>query len=217
MLAAWSPAGPAEAPDRPGRDRHRHRPDPERAGRLVVRKPCGRASAWSTGASTSTPRRPSPTASCPRRLAGPRPATPAAAGLRLVRSRCRPGCLHAATAWSQYGHAARKVTLVPWALVEPGSAGAAGAGGPSRAVRRRAALGLLYSGNFGRAHSFAEFLDLARRLRGSGVQFCFGVRGNRAEELRAAVQPDDTNVRLAGFAPGGGAWPSGWPRRTSTW
>ncbi len=100
----------------------------------------------------------------------------------------------------QYGHAARKVTLVPWALVEPAAVERS-----EPAVRRElfgdAPLGLLYSGNFGRAHAFAEFLDLARRLRTSGVQFCFGVRGNRAEELRAAVRPDDTNIRLAGFAP----------------
>jgi glycosyltransferase involved in cell wall biosynthesis len=44
-------------------------------------------------------------------------------------------------------------------------------------------------------------LDLARRLRGSGVHFSFGVRGNRAEELRKAVQPDDSNISFAGFAP----------------
>jgi glycosyltransferase involved in cell wall biosynthesis len=99
-----------------------------------------------------------------------------------------------------YGHAARKVTLVPWALVEPEEVER-----PEPSVRRElfgdAPLGLLYSGNFGRAHSFADFLELARRLRGTGARFCFGVRGNRAEELRAAIRPDDDNVALAGFAP----------------
>jgi glycosyltransferase involved in cell wall biosynthesis len=99
-----------------------------------------------------------------------------------------------------YGHTCRKVTLVPWALAEPEQVEP-----PDPATRRElfgdGALGLLYSGNFGRAHSCTEFLDVARCLRGSGVQFCFGVRGNRAEELRAAVGPEDTNVRLAGFAP----------------
>lgn len=99
-----------------------------------------------------------------------------------------------------YGHTSRQVTLVPWALDEPPRPEAA-----DPATRRELfgerPLGLLYSGNFGRAHSFAEFLELARRLRGDGVQFCFGVRGNRAEELRAAVGPDDTNVGFAGFAP----------------
>ncbi len=38
-------------------------------------------------------------------------------------------------------------------------------------------------------------------MRNDGVRFFFGVRGNRAAELRAAVRPDDANVRLAGFAP----------------
>jgi glycosyltransferase involved in cell wall biosynthesis len=99
-----------------------------------------------------------------------------------------------------YGHTCRKATLVPWALAEPAEVEA-----PDPATRRElfgdSPLGLLYSGNFGRAHSYADFLELARRLRGSGVHVCFGVRGNRAEELRAAVRPDDSNVSLAGFAP----------------
>jgi glycosyltransferase involved in cell wall biosynthesis len=99
-----------------------------------------------------------------------------------------------------YGHAGRKVTLVPWALVEPERPAH-----PDPSVRRElfgdSPLGLLYSGNFGRAHSYEDFLRLARRLRGDGITFCFGVRGNRAEELRSTVRPDDTNVRLAGFAP----------------
>jgi glycosyltransferase involved in cell wall biosynthesis len=99
-----------------------------------------------------------------------------------------------------YGHTGRKVTLAPWALVEPEEPAR-----PDPSARRAlfgdGRLGLLYSGNFGRAHSFHDFLQLARRLRGDGVRFCFGVRGNRAEELRAAIRPDDTNVSLAGFAP----------------
>jgi glycosyltransferase involved in cell wall biosynthesis len=99
-----------------------------------------------------------------------------------------------------YGHRSKKVTLVPWALVEPDVIEL-----PDQAVRTElfgdATLGLLYSGNFGRAHSYAEIIELARRLRGAGVAFCFGIRGNCADEVRTAVQPDDSNVRLAGFAP----------------
>src|SRR5262249_39131512 len=64
----------------------------------------------------------------------------------------------------QYGHAARKATLVPWALAEPGLVEP-----PDPAVRQKlfgdSRLGILYSGNFGRAHSYAEILELARRLR----------------------------------------------------
>jgi glycosyltransferase involved in cell wall biosynthesis len=99
-----------------------------------------------------------------------------------------------------YAPACRKVTLVPWALAEPAEV-AAPDPGTRRDLFGDAPLGLLYSGNFGRAHTFQEFLDLARRLRGAGVHCCFGVRGNRADELRAAVRPEDVNVSMAGFAP----------------
>jgi glycosyltransferase involved in cell wall biosynthesis len=99
-----------------------------------------------------------------------------------------------------YQFPARQVTLVPWALCEPPEAVT-----PDPATRRElfgdAPLGVLYSGNFGRAHAYEDFLELARRLRDDGVRFCFGVRGNQAEELRRAVRPDDTNVSFAGFAP----------------
>jgi glycosyltransferase involved in cell wall biosynthesis len=98
-----------------------------------------------------------------------------------------------------YEHDSRKVTLVPWALSEPKDVLC-----PDRAVREQlfgnAALGLLYSGNFGRAHSYEEFLELARLLRDENIRFCFGVRGNRASELQVAVRDADRNVRLAGFA-----------------
>lgn len=94
----------------------------------------------------------------------------------------------------------RQVTLTPWALAEPPRPVE-----PDPATRAElfgdAKLGLLYSGNFGRAHSHGEFLDLARRLRSSPVRLCFAGRGNRVDELRAAVRPDDANVGFAGFAP----------------
>ncbi len=132
----------------------------------------------------------------------------------------------------RYGSPARQTTLVPWALVEPETVEK-----PDPAVRRElfgdARLGLLYSGNFGRAHAFEEFLELARCLRPSspphpaggrgqgeggtpssplhptggrgqgegGIHFAFGCRGKRADELRAALRPEDTNITLAGFVP----------------
>ncbi len=100
----------------------------------------------------------------------------------------------------RYNTPARHVTLVPWALSEPAEVVSA-----DPATRHElfgeAKLGLLYSGNFGRAHSYEELLELARSLRGEPIHFCFGVRGNQAAELRAAVQADDTNVSFAGFAP----------------
>ena len=101
---------------------------------------------------------------------------------------------------ARYRPRARQVTLTPWALAEPSAPVE-----PDPATRRElfgdAKLGLLYSGNFGRAHSYSEFLDLARRLRSDGVRVCFAGRGNRMDELKAAVRPDDANVGFAGFAP----------------
>jgi glycosyltransferase involved in cell wall biosynthesis len=99
-----------------------------------------------------------------------------------------------------YGHQSRKVTLPPWALAEPDAVAL-----PDPQTRRDlfggSSLGLLYSGNFGHAHSADEFLELARCVRDDGVHICFGVRGNSVNQLRAAVRPDDTNVSFAGFAP----------------
>jgi glycosyltransferase involved in cell wall biosynthesis len=101
---------------------------------------------------------------------------------------------------AEYNSPSMVETLTPWALVEPSEVSV-----PDPAVRNglfgEANLGLLYSGTFGRAHSYAEFLELARLLRGRGVGFCFAGRGNRADELRAAVTPADDNVTFAGFAP----------------
>ena len=72
-----------------------------------------------------------------------------------------------------------------------------------RALFPRAKLALLYSGTMGRAHDFEALLRLARACRrrsGDAVSICFAVRGNRADELRAAVGADDTNVSLVDFA-----------------
>jgi colanic acid biosynthesis glycosyl transferase WcaI len=101
---------------------------------------------------------------------------------------------------ASYAPESQQVTLTPWALVEPEAPPP-----PDPVVREAlfgdAPLGLLYSGTFGRAHSYAEFLELARRLRGAGATFCFAGRGNRTDELRSAVTPEDDNVHFAGFAP----------------
>lgn len=99
-----------------------------------------------------------------------------------------------------YGSGWARRTIVPWALSElPGPAA------PEPELRRRhfgdTRLAVLYSGNFGRAHSFREFLELARRMRSSGAQFRWSVRGNAVDDLRSEIRPDDTNVGLLGFVP----------------
>ncbi len=99
-----------------------------------------------------------------------------------------------------YAHGARSVTLVPWAVVEP-QVVSDGDSVTRAELFGDASLGLLYSGNFGRAHSCDTILELARALRDDGARFCFAVRGNRVNELHAAVRPSDVNVSFASFAP----------------
>ncbi len=55
----------------------------------------------------------------------------------------------------------------------------------------------------GRAHDHRALLAVARACRrhcGNDVTFCFAARGNRHDELLAAVSAEDTNVRFAPFA-----------------
>ena len=103
---------------------------------------------------------------------------------------------------ADYRTGAIQETLVPWALSEAESPA------PVDAAARvtlfpRAKLALLYSGTMGRAHDFEPFLHLARACRarsGDAVSICFAARGNRADELRRAIRPDDQNVSFAPFA-----------------
>jgi glycosyltransferase involved in cell wall biosynthesis len=98
-----------------------------------------------------------------------------------------------------YKSLAKMVTLTPWALSE--SKGPAEADPEERAkLFGDARLGLMYSGNFGRAHAYEEILQLVRLLREHNIKLVFSVRGNRERALREAVQEDDTNVSFRGFA-----------------
>ena len=101
---------------------------------------------------------------------------------------------------SAYDHQAKEATLVPWALYEPPTIPPVDEN-VRLSLFRDSKLGLMYSGNFGRAHSYQEFLELARSLRGESIHFSFGIRGNAAQQLKEAITPQDTNISLAGFAP----------------
>jgi glycosyltransferase involved in cell wall biosynthesis len=103
---------------------------------------------------------------------------------------------------AKYENSAMRASVPPWALTEPAAAPRA----PDPVVRQqlfgRAKLGLLYSGNLGRAHGLRQLLNLARACRtrsGSDIAFCFSCRGHRLDELRAALVPEDSNVRIAPF------------------
>ncbi|HVY40772.1 MAG TPA: glycosyltransferase family 4 protein [Polyangia bacterium] len=100
-----------------------------------------------------------------------------------------------------YGSGARQATLTPWALADAAQQPA------DPAVRQQlfgdTKLALLYAGTMGRAHDHRALLAVARACRrrcGNDVTFCFAARGNRHDELLAAVSADDTNVRFAPFA-----------------
>lgn len=101
---------------------------------------------------------------------------------------------------NQYGSRAQKLTITPWSLVEPNSIPTAD---PStrHELFGDAKLGLLYSGNLGRAHQFEDFVTLARQLQGEAIHVCFAGRGPRLTELELMVQATDTNISFAGFAP----------------
>jgi colanic acid biosynthesis glycosyl transferase WcaI len=100
---------------------------------------------------------------------------------------------------SRYGPSMSHRTLTPWALAEPERPLPVNPGERTR-LFGNARSGLLYSGNFGRAHSVCRVLSLARRVRGTGISFAFSVRGNGEVMLRSEIVPSDTNVVLCPFA-----------------
>ena len=81
----------------------------------------------------------------------------------------------------------KHLTLTPWALIEPEKVLEA-----VEKVREDlfgdAKLGLLYSGNLGRAHVYKPFLELARRVSGDSIAFCYAGRGPRMDELRSELR-----------------------------
>jgi colanic acid biosynthesis glycosyl transferase WcaI len=101
-----------------------------------------------------------------------------------------------------YQTGVRQETLVPWALAE--SDRPQPIDGAARAeLFGDARLALLYSGTMGRAHDFELFVRLARACRarsGDRIRICFAARGNRFDDLRRAVEPEDRNITLAPFA-----------------
>lgn len=98
-----------------------------------------------------------------------------------------------------YKSPARRATLTPWALAEPKAPLAVDT------IARRSAFGdapllLMYSGSFGRSHSFAEILHIARNMRHVDAHFAFSIAGNRADAVRKAVREDDRNISFLPFA-----------------
>jgi glycosyltransferase involved in cell wall biosynthesis len=84
-------------------------------------------------------------------------------------------------------------TLVPWAIQESLEVTPV-----NESERRRlfgaSRLALMYSGSLGRAHSFENVLELARRLRARDIKIAFSISGHYATDLRRSIRPDDENV-----------------------
>jgi hypothetical protein len=99
-----------------------------------------------------------------------------------------------------YGGSASCVTLTPWALVEPTDALSTDFS-ERKKVFGDVGLAILYSGNFGRAHCYDLFLDLARDLCQKDIKFAFSIRGNCADKVKKAVTDNDRNIIFAPFAP----------------
>jgi colanic acid biosynthesis glycosyl transferase WcaI len=103
------------------------------------------------------------------------------------------------TILQRYPSTAKRETIVPWAFEEP-DAPLPMAVSERNAVFGNAPLALLYSGSFGRAHSYKEILDLAELLHPRGAKLVFSVRGKRQDELRKAVQERDAGIEFVPFA-----------------
>lgn len=95
------------------------------------------------------------------------------------------GCMRRRLA--RYGSPAAIQTIVPWALVEPEEPLPA-AGQARHELFGDSRLALLYSGNFGRAHSWEGIPELASALQPGGGRIVFTVRGNAVPQLRQAAE-----------------------------
>jgi glycosyltransferase involved in cell wall biosynthesis len=100
---------------------------------------------------------------------------------------------------ANYGSAARFLTVTPWALSEP-SVELRPDISERQIIFGHARLTLMYSGTFGRAHSYEEILSLARAVRGKSIHIAFSIRGNRTEELLRSLSADDENISFVPFA-----------------
>ena len=98
-----------------------------------------------------------------------------------------------------YRSTARRVTLTPWALEEPEKPAAIDCS-ERRELFGDAVLGLMYSGNFGRAHSFELILKAISLLGEAGAKLAFSVRGNSQDLLRSAVHDSGLKIRFVDFA-----------------
>jgi glycosyltransferase involved in cell wall biosynthesis len=97
-----------------------------------------------------------------------------------------------------YEPGGRQVTLTPWALSEPHGALAVDSH-ERQTIFATSRLALMYSGNFGRAHSSDLMLELIHRLAPYEARLALSVRGNRAADLLKQVA-STPHVKIVPFA-----------------
>ncbi|HKD06966.1 MAG TPA: glycosyltransferase family 4 protein [Bryobacteraceae bacterium] len=97
-----------------------------------------------------------------------------------------------------YQSPAKVETITPWALVETPSPAPVDSEERIR-LFGESRLALLYSGTFGRAHSWTGIPELAKAIAGFG-SIVFSVQGNRVEALKEAVKESGAPIPFAPFA-----------------
>lgn len=94
---------------------------------------------------------------------------------------------------------ARQETLEPWAFYEPKQLQC-----PEKAERKNlfgdAKLGVLYSGNFGLAHTADLSVELSKRLDSDPIRFCFSIRGNAERSFKQTCAEKKIPISFADFA-----------------
>lgn len=98
-----------------------------------------------------------------------------------------------------YSSSAQRVTVTPWAFYEPSEVKPASSDERQK-LFNDAKLGILYSGNFGLAHTADLSLKLAQELQVSQIKFCFSIRGHRAEALKRKCLDSSIPVNFVDFA-----------------
>jgi glycosyltransferase involved in cell wall biosynthesis len=97
-----------------------------------------------------------------------------------------------------YGSKAKAETIAPWALVETSEPAPVDMEERLR-LFGETQLALLYSGTFGRAHSWTGIPELAKAIAPSG-SVVFSVQGNRVDALKEAVRESGAPISFAPFA-----------------
>ena len=100
---------------------------------------------------------------------------------------------------SQYPSRAIHETLTPWAFYEPAQVQSANIS-ERKKLFDDASLGILYSGNFGLAHTADLAGQLARELVQDGVRFCFSIRGHAKKEFQRKCLMEEWPISFVEFA-----------------